>query len=274
MGRLEQLASDDERRKTSFFDSHPTTADRLANVDKFADGLERAELAPIASGLSQFLQRLDGLLLAENPTAGVFIENEFLHPELGFRIDFPPEWTQQNRPTHVLAVKPDSEGGTFAMVQISTKGEDPAQGPREDGLHKRLLERLEPTEIHGLPAVVLRTEERGSVYHVTWIAHRGSVFRISAVARTTDLAGSGERLRNVARTFRDLEENDLDRIREQRLRTASAQDGETIAALYERSGSTWTAAEGALYNDVEDGTALPAGRLIKLANEEPYQPPQ
>lgn len=272
MERLGQLASDGESPKTSYFDSHPTTAERVGNVEEFASGLERADIAAIAPGRGQFLQRLNGLLLADNPTAGVFIGQEFLHPELGFQIDFPPEWRQQNRPTHVLAVKPGSNGATFAMVQISTKGEDPAEGPRADGLHKRLLERLEPAEIHGLPAVVLRTEERGAVYHITWIAHRGSIYRISAVARTSDLAGSGQTLRGVASTFRDLDASQLKRIREQRLRTSAARRGETIAALYERSGSVWTPAEGAIYNDVEASAALSAGQLMKLASEEPYQP--
>jgi predicted Zn-dependent protease len=167
-------------------------------------------------------------------------------------------------------VKPGSNGGTFAIVQISTKGEDPADGARADGLHKRLLERLEPAEINGLPAVVLRTEERGSAYDVTWIAHRGSVYRISGVARTSDLASSGHTVREVAATFRDLQSADLERIREQRLRTAAARRDETIAALYERTGSVWKPREGELYNDITPDASLPAGQLQKFAREEAW----
>jgi predicted Zn-dependent protease len=270
--RLGQLARDDE--KITFFDAHPTSAARVGNADQFASGLERADVAPIAPDHTRFLARLNGLLLGEDPKAGVFIEREFLHPELGFRIEFPPGWLQQNRPTHTLAVKPGSGGATFAMLQISNEGDDPNEGPRKDGLHEQLLVQLEPTEIHGLPAVVLRTEDRGSVYDLTWIAHRGSVYRVSAVAHASDLESSEELLRNVGTTFRDLEPRDLERIHELRLRTAHAQAGETIAALYERSGSAWTPAEGALYNDVEEDTSLAAGRPMKLANEEPYPLPR
>ena len=272
MEELDQLAREGEIVRPSYFDSHPTTEERVGNVDAFAAGLERADAASIAPGRNGYLQRIDGLLLGTNPTAGVFAGHEFLHPELGFRIDFPPEWRQQNQPTHVLAVKPGSEGGTFAMLQISTESEDPLDGAKQDGLHKHLLERLEPAEIHGLPAVVLRTEERGAVYDVTWIAHRGSVYRISAVARTADLASSGALLRGVAGTFRDLTQADRERIRETRLRTAAARRGETIAALYERSGSVWNPAEGALQNDVEPGAPLTAGQLQKYAREEAWTP--
>ena len=272
MERLDELAHDGKTAKASYFDSHPTTAERVGNVDAFAAGLEQAEGAAIAPGRNRFLQRLNGVLLGTNPTAGVFVEHEFLHPELGFRIDFPPKWRLQNQPTHVLAVKPGSKGGTFAMLQISTKGEDPLDGAKKDGLHKRLLERLEPAKIHGLPAVVLRTEERGAVYDVTWIAHRGSVYRISSVARTADLASSGALLRGVATTFQDLPPGDVERIRETRLRTAAARRGETIGALYERSSSVWSADEGALYNDVEPEAPLSAGQLQKFAREEPWAP--
>jgi len=274
MERLAEGARDGKGSKTSFFDSHPTTGERVGNVDAFAAGLEAADVPAIAPGRSAFLMRLNGLLLGDNPTAGVFAEQTFLHPELGFQIDFPLDWKRQNHATHVLAVKPKSKGRTFAMLQISSKGEDPIEGARADGLHKRLLDRLEPSQIHGLPAVVLQTEERGSVYHVTWIAHRGSVFRISAVADTSDLASSGKILRGVAPTFRDLGPSDFARIRAHRLRTTAAKSGETIAALYERSPSSWTPVEGALYNGVASDAALATGELIKRSSEEPYQQPR
>ena len=271
MERLSELARDGESTKTTYFDSHPTTAERVGNVDAFAAGLESADVPAIAAGRNAFLQRLNGLLLADNPTAGVFADQTFLHPELGFQIDLPADWQRQNHSTHVLAVKPESKGRTFAMLQISSKGEDPIEGARADGLHKRLLDQLVPSEIHGLPAVVLETEERGSLYHVTWIAHRGSVYRISAVSDTSDLASSREILQRVAPTFRDLRPQDLERIRAHRLRTTAARPGETIATLYERSPSTWTPTEAALYNDVTTDAALEAGNLIKLSREEPYQ---
>ncbi|MGI9431653.1 MAG: M48 family metalloprotease [Myxococcota bacterium] len=274
MERLGELSRDGKGKKASYFDSHPTTAERVGNVDAFAAGLESADVPSIAPGRNAFLQRLNGLLLADNPTAGVFAEQTFLHPELGFEIEFPADWKRQNHPTHVLAVKPESKGRTFAMLQISSKGEDPVEGARADGLHKRLLDQLRSSEIHGLPAVVLETEERGSVYHITWIAHRGSVYRISAVADTSDLASSGAILRGVAPTFRDLGPEGLERIRAHRLRNTAARSGETIDELYERSASTWTAAEGALYNDVPSDAALKAGQLIKVSKEEPYQPPR
>jgi predicted Zn-dependent protease len=274
MERLASLQGEGSKRAASFFDSHPTTNERVANVEEFAEGLERADAAPIAAGRNQFLQKLDGLLLADNPAAGVFIEQEFVHPGLGFRIEFPPEWQKQNQPSHVLAVKPDSGGGTFGMLQISTKGEDPALGPKKDGLQERLLGKLEPAEINGLPAVVLSTEERGFLYDVTWIAHRGSVYRISAVARTDDLASSGAALSAIASSFADLGAADLDRVREQRLRTRAPIESETLAVLYERNGSVWSTAEGALYNDVDPNVALAADELVKLALEEPYRPPE
>ena len=78
-----------EKRKASFFDSHPMTPDRVANINAEAEKIAWSPQAPIASDQREFLQKLDGLWFDENPAQGVFRDDQFYQPDLGFTLTFP-----------------------------------------------------------------------------------------------------------------------------------------------------------------------------------------
>jgi predicted Zn-dependent protease len=105
---------------------------------------------------------------------------------------------------------------------------------------------------------------------LTWIAHGGRVYRLTAIA------GSGEsrdylgRARNTARSFRPLTAQERASIRERRLRLATARPGETLGELSKRSGSEANLTLLAVANDVTSTGPLPAGRLLKIVRSEPY----
>jgi len=261
-------------RRTRFFDSHPSTADRLQQVAREAASVERVAPRRIAAERASLLARLDGLLLGENPAYGVFAGSRFLHPELDFSVDFPEAWEAQNQPTSVVAVAPESGGETFVLLQLVAESDNPLDGARADALDERLLEGLAPRHVNGLPAIRLVTEQGGTAFDLTWIAHGGVVYRIAGVTPSAGATSQRARLLRVAESFRPLAAEDRASIRESRLRSGSVAPGEGLAEFLARTGSDWSPETAAIANGLEGLAArLRPGELLKLSLPQRHAPP-
>jgi predicted Zn-dependent protease len=258
-------------RKQHLFDSHPATPARIAQVEKVAPGLTRAPAKPIAGSRSAVFGKLDGLLVGDDPAAGVFEGATFLHPSLGFAMQFPDGWKTQNRPTAVLAADPEGKGEIFSLLQLVTESADPMDGVRKDELHDDLMKQLREERIHGLPARRLVTQVKGHAFDMTWIAHRKHVYRIVSVCPQDLLPARKAQLATAGTSFRPLTDADVARIREARLRVRQAQ-GESATALAKRLASPWNGDELAVANGLESGaTTLAAGRPVKVPLREAYR---
>ena len=77
-----------EPREPGWLDSHPSNPERAKQAAEHAADLSPAPEPAIAPG-EAFARRIDGLLVDQNPAEGVFEGARFLHPDLGFRIEFP-----------------------------------------------------------------------------------------------------------------------------------------------------------------------------------------
>ena len=261
-----------ERRRTHFFDSHPATAERVVDATAYAAGLRRASAAPVAQGRAGMLRRVDGLLLGENPAAGVFLDNRFVHPALGFSIDFPHGWQTSNQPRFVVALKSDSDQKVFAVLQQAAEGEDPREGPKADGIDEKLLPRLEVKHVNGLRTTRLQTRSHGMSYLLAWIAHRGTVYRIACVVPDEQWPQLGPACEAVVGSFVPLSSADRGRIRESRLRVVTATGGERLSDVLARSGNVWQPEQAAIANAVESaGTRLSAGTPVKVSVSRAYR---
>jgi len=265
-----------EEQKSSFFDSHPTTPDRVANIISEAERLERSPQAPVASDRGEFLGKLDGIWYDENPAQGVFRGNQFYQPDLGLAITFPAGWTKLNMPSLLGAYADEQE----AVVLVTIAGNE---DPSAYGAH--FVERLrEEHQTEPLESQAVETDE-WTGYHVTveeedsrggdrsylrylW-ARMGGV--------TYHLMGAGadryrENLRNTALSLRPIAEGDWETISALRLRVVEARNGESLAQLGERTGNRWTPEYTALINDLAVDQQMEAGTLVKIARRERYRP--
>jgi predicted Zn-dependent protease len=123
-----------QERRFSIFDSHPMTKTRLKDIRSRAPSLTPAPKAHLAADVAALFGKFDGLWWGENPEAGVFHEDQFLQPIIGFTITFPAGWKHQNTPQHVIAVHPRQE----AMLLLGIAG--PASDPEVTG--KKFVEQM------------------------------------------------------------------------------------------------------------------------------------
>jgi predicted Zn-dependent protease len=104
-------------RRPSFWDTHPSTPERVASATTRGDSLRWTPRPGVAAQRGDFLTRLDGLLLGLNPAEGVFRDDRFLHVDLDLSLRFPEGWTTANSRRAVEAVSPRRDASTRAAAR-------------------------------------------------------------------------------------------------------------------------------------------------------------
>jgi predicted Zn-dependent protease len=269
-------------RRPSFLDSHPMTPERVDATAAFAQTLPRRGGTASALDRAGFLAKLEGLVVGDDPAGGVLDGDRFLHPELDFHLRLPADWRVENSRTGLGALAPRGD----ALVTLELQGErtDPAAAARAFFQANRLRPAEErPLQVGDLAAyraVAAATMGGGRVVlHLTWIAHRERVFRLTGIAAPGAYEARAPRFDETARSFGPLSAKERKSIHVRRLHTATARGAETLAELGARAGNTWSVAETAVVNGMAGSTGttepaggapLVAGQLLKVAVAEPY----
>lgn len=266
----------DEKRAPTFFDSHPTTPERVATLTTRAGEIAAAKQPPIAAGEPAYLKRLDGLLVGANPAEGVVQGAVFLHPELGFRLAFPKGWAIENSRAAVAAMAPKKDG--VAVFGIAGKGEA-ADLPKIAAAFEEKLARkyrtkpknLEGATAGGMPArAVVVTDASGKEpvhLYFLWIAMRGTVYQMIGIAPDSQRAV----VRGIADSLRPLGEAERASLTELRLRIVPARPGEDLSAVSKRAGGGMAIAPLAAMNGLDAKAKFRGGEPVKVPVRVPYR---
>ena len=260
-------------RRPAFLDTHPAAPERAQNAATTARRIER----PVTSTrpASAFLDRLDGLLVGEDPAEGVVQEGVFLHPDLGLRLAFPADWRVAN--THAALIAGPPEGPLVVVLELQEEYPDPAAAAvRFLRANKRSIELLEsgPLEGASVPAhqAAVRMKRAGEPLYARmfWLALGGKIYRLEGLGSGAGFERFGEQVLGAARSFRPLSEDERSRFRVRRLRVIPALAGERFEDLLERGGNVERLDQIALMNALDVGDRLDAGRRVKVVVETPY----
>ena len=263
-----------ENRGFSFFDSHPQTPTRVADIEHEAARIQWRPGKPFAKNQATFLKRLDGLTWGpNNPMQGVFVGQQFMQADMNFSIMFPDGWQTTNTPRYVGAFEPNQK----AIVLFgSPERPGPAHELAEAFADElRSVAKLEPTEMRAFeigewPAYLVRIEDSSGVEPVSiyfvWINSRRSTFQIVAVGADR----YRDELRETALSLRDMTADERRSIVAYRIRIATAEGGENMEALSTRTDNVLSAAFTAALNGLPSDVELDAGALIKILSKEAY----
>jgi predicted Zn-dependent protease len=264
-----------DHRLPSFFDSHPSTPERVAAATSNATALPFTPKPDIARSHEEFLRKLDGLVVGQDADEGVVDGSRLLHPYLGFQVRYPEGWRIQNTRSAVVAIAPNRE----AALVLELDG--PARNAREAAaifLRRNNLQVVEAGSVQlssgdGFRALVAMPSQRGpTAADLTWIPFDGRIYRLTGLASGSSYRPYQGAFASVARSFRSLTPQEIRGIRESRLRIVPARAGETLDQLAARTGSSWKVEEMAVANALPRSGRLQAGQLVKVAIPEPYQP--
>jgi predicted Zn-dependent protease len=268
-------------RIPGYLDTHPPTTERAAGAATRAQHLGWTRQPGVTRDRADFLRRLDGLVVGEDPAGGVLEEGRFLHPDLGFSLRIPEGWNFVNSPAAVGAISPD--GRARVMLEMAGEGEDPSVFADEFLVQRAaqvraLIVSRRELAINGLRAMEIRGAAPGPVGpitgRITWIAHGGRVYRLDNLAQGVNAERDLVRGDVFTRSFRPLPDGDRAGIRVQRLRLAAAREGEDLADFSLRTGNEWDAQRTAIANGLFASARLTAGQLLKIAVLEDYRAPE
>jgi predicted Zn-dependent protease len=276
LGNMERLQLG-YSRLPGFLDTHPVANERLAAAAQRAEVLAWARGEGVARDRADYLRRLEGLVLGQNPAEGLFEGSRFVHPDLDFTIRFPQGWTTVNTRRAVGAISP--KGDAWIVLDLAGRGDDPEAVARAF-IEKRLQEihaeviRTERLEVAGGPAFrmrgVARTPQGTLSGMLTWFAHDGLIYRVGGVARSAVAEKYLGRAHSTTRSFRRLRPEERSAIQVRRLRVVTAREGETLEALSQRTGNAASLQVIAVANDLFVSSRLREGQLVKIGVSEPY----
>lgn len=259
-----------------FLDTHPGTTGRAGNA---ADRAQRIAWTPqdeFAKGHEGYLEKIDGLIVDQNPEQGVFVGDRFMHPDLGFHMRFPDGWPVRNMPAAVAAISPQSDAQI--VFEFQGRGDDPEAGAAEyfqrEGLAVNAQQSMPVKlgKLEGYRVIGSAATPQGNLdVVITWIAFNGTIYRISGITRSRALSRYQGVFINCARSFKPLTPALRKRIRVNRLRSARALEGETLTAFNERTKNEWNIEETAVMNAIFSDQPLKGGQLLKIAHSEPYK---
>ncbi len=264
-----------EKHEATFFDTHPTTPTRVADIQRQASSLQVQQRPPLADE-AQLLATLDGLWWGpQNPQQGIFDEETFRSVDMDFTVSFPTGWKTINTPRFVGAAEP--EGGAYLAL-----GSNSGEGtPAEYGaaLAQRMQEKagLTPTidrsfDIGDWPAHVVRYDDNSgpetvSLYYVFVQSPRES-YAFMAMG----LLQHREAMRKAVMSLRPLTAAERNRVGGLRLRVTDLKPGESLEAMATRVGNKWPADLTRAMNGVADNA--PASGATKYVRPEVYRPGQ
>jgi len=121
-------AQSDRRRLPGWISTHPQVDDRIERSNRWAaQSLARynmqAELLFV--GRTELLTEVDGIVFGENPREGYMSGDDFVHPDLRFRLTFPAGWQVQNARAAVTVVGPGEQAYMKLELAALQEGETP-----------------------------------------------------------------------------------------------------------------------------------------------------
>jgi predicted Zn-dependent protease len=250
--------------------THPDPENRRGRIEQEIAALPQ-DFTGVAVNRDTYLRRLDGLVFGNNPREGYFKDNQFFHPELRFRLTFPPGWTTSNTKQAVSAVSPEQD----ALVEVSLANQPSADAAARAFLSQQGFTSGYPirSSVGGLPAVsasFAAATESGTLRGTAlFVEHGGAVYRLlgyAPEARWPAVQATAER---ALQSFARLTDPAALAVQPQRLDIVRLDQRATIEEMARKRPSPVPAATLALLNQVEPQTPLEPGRLVKWVTPGP-----
>ncbi len=259
LGRFEQQVSGGPRQP-SWLDSHPATPERVESTQRQAASLG----ASGAMDRTSFVRRLEGLLVGENASLGLFDENLFVHPRQRFVSTFPRGWRTGHSRQLAAALAPGEDAVCLLLLE-------PVQLPPVE-VARRFAELLEVTYSSGpssrsigdKPAVEARVVTDDVDMTLLFVGHQGGTFQLLAMSEAAQRASYAEAFEAWFRSFDTASDALLAGVRELRMLVVETDADDTLGSVLGRHPTPLPAALVAVMNGMASTSAALPGEVLKV----------
>jgi len=256
------------------FATHPRTAERVARA---AAATQNKGAAPRLR--ARYLEKIDALLVGDDPAQGLIRGRTFFHPDLSFSFEVPPGFHLNNSAKAVIA---SDEAKAKAMMRFDS-APSPWSGPLENYVRRKWakglrLADLSRIDVGGMAAVTAsaRGNSRRGAVDLRLVAirfDRETIYRFLFITPPARTAALDEEIRRTVFGFRRLGPDEGDAIKPLRIRLVQVQGGDTVASMTAQMQNTrdFSAAIMAekfrVLNGLGPDQGLAPGRRVKIIAE-------
>ncbi|HEX6314752.1 MAG TPA: M48 family metalloprotease [Gemmatimonadaceae bacterium] len=260
---LQRLGGGSEGRVPEWLSTHPDPGNRVQQT------MNRIAATSLPAGLKverdPFLQRLDGMIFGLNPREGFFRQQQFLHPDLKFQLDFPTGWQTQNQATAVVGVSPQQDAiVVLGLAGAATPNQALTEFMNQQGVTNQ---GASSTSINGMPAATgvftAQTQDGVLAGNVAFVSLDGRTFRLLAYTPQQRYTAYRGAFSQSLGSFRRLTDPAALAVQPVRIRLVRLPRAMTIAEFHQAYPSPIPVAQVALINGVESDATIPAGTLVK-----------
>ena len=247
-----------------WLETHPDPENRRQAMEQEIAQLPAGQAGGTVNA-AEFVRRVDGLVYGADPRDGFFRGNQFIHPGMRFRMDFPQGWKTANTAQAVQGVS----SGQDAAIQLTLAQERSADAAArafaaQQGLQAGSAQR---TTVSGLTGVVVpfaATTDNGALRgNALFVEYNGTVFNLIGYAPEARWAANEGAVDGALKTFGPLTDPTALAVQPQRLDVFTAPSRTTIAELVRSHPSPLQPDMLALINQVQPDSPIEAGHLVK-----------
>jgi predicted Zn-dependent protease len=233
--------------------------------------IQQAEATARAVNHDDYLRRVDGIVYGDNPEQGVVRGATFLHPRLGFALDFPDGWDVNNGQTQVAAKEPGVKA--FMVLQpVARSAGGTIEAAALRSMQQAGFTALEggATTIGGLNAFVATyqgtMQDLGRVgVRAAHIVYSGNMYLVAGMAPMQIYYRVEATFSQSLRSFHPITRGEAEGIRPNRLALYAARAGDTWQSIADRQGrGAIKPATLAIMNNRLPGDPPRAGERVKI----------
>ena len=220
------------------FSTHPRNDDRLKTVIREAKKLSNRTY--VDNNRLTYLDMIDGMVWGPSPNQGVVVKNRFSHPDLGIALQFPAGWKVDNRPQMLIARNPDS--GALMQVILEQR--------KENESLTAMLRRLTGSEelevgiadygVTVKTGIKAKTGDSQPARLSAIALDKTQALTLLGTADEKNFAATDEQLLAVNRSFRRLNQAEIESIRTPRLKIVERKS-QSFASLAKQSALEYDA---------------------------------
>ena len=281
LSTLQRVDSLSEHGVPNWLSTHPAPESRVEKATPVASKFAGPEAT--ARNRDTYLEKINGLIVGDNPKDGIVRGNVFLHPMLRLGVEFPEGWEIANLPEQVIAREPGTTH--FMMMQEVEQPSVVRQGSGGQGAALGDLAIAAMTKAHykvvdgnverinGLEAYVgtYRGDVKGMGKVVMRAAHirvGRQVYVVAGLASEAEFPVIDREMAPAVRSFRELSRDEASKIRPNKLDFYTVRAGDSWQSIAARQGKNLVnAATLAIMNDHEVSAQPKAGDRIKIVVE-------
>ena len=264
---LQRISAAEGRAIPNWQSTHPDPGDRAQRVQQIAAQTPTGTGAAPVVGADEFLRRIEGIVIGDDPREGFTQNGVFYHPTLQFQFPVASGWKVDNQKAAVVMADPNGRA-LMGMRLVPAPRAREAAAKFVEGAKVQVLASGD-TMINGMPATVIVGQaaiEQGTVgVWNAFVEKDGRVYSFLGYSPQEVFQQMRPTFESVAGGFSPLRDPSLVNVQPARLKLARADRSAPFASFVPTSlPNTLTPEALAIMNQVELNQAVAPGQVLKI----------